>query len=200
LSAKVKVWPAETVAVGATFGAVGIGDAVPGEALGGGVGLVWMMVTAEVGEATVDASGGQVTEIGMVGVVRDGGGAATVGAADAMTSVAGDTGNAEDGRPAPTKTCPGQAVVADAGVVLEVVPVVGVAHPTAAAASSSIGATMEPAGYRTCFGRAPCTHGCVELCSIAIRRTLTSGHRAVFEASNLSCFRPGSGTALKVAQ
>jgi hypothetical protein len=142
LSAKVKVLPTGMVAVGATFGAVAVGDAVPGEALGTGVGLLEKGVTAGVGEAAVDASGGQVGEIGSACVVSDAEGAATEGRADAMTAAAGDTGNAEEGCGGPAKAFPGQAVVAGAGAVPEIVAVVGDAH--AAAASSSIGATMRP--------------------------------------------------------
>src|SRR5665213_1652916 len=96
LSANVSVWPAGNVAVGATFGVVGVGDAVPGEALGGGAGLLRMGVTVGIGEATVDASGGQVDETGDR-VVSDAGGVVTERGADAMIPVAGDTGNAEDG-------------------------------------------------------------------------------------------------------
>jgi hypothetical protein len=150
------------VAVGATFGAVAVGDAVPGEALGGGVGLLRMGVTAGVGEATVDASGGQVGEIGSACVVSDAGGAATDGGADAMTAVAGDTGDAEEGCGEPAKASPGQAVVVRAGAVPEVVAVVGAAQPAVAAASSSIGATMRRDGDRTRFGRAAFTHGFVD--------------------------------------
>jgi len=150
------------VALGASFAAVAVGDAVPGEALGGGVGLLRMGVTAGVGEATVDACGGQVGEIGSACVVSDAGRAATEGRADAMTAAAGDTGNAEEGCGEPAKASPGQAVVVRAGTVPEVVAVVGAAHPAVAAASSSIGATMRPTRDRTRFGRSACTHGFVD--------------------------------------
>src|SRR6266852_4062195 len=50
LSEKVNVWPVTSLAVGATVGAVGSGEAVPGEALGRGVGLDRIGVTAGIGE------------------------------------------------------------------------------------------------------------------------------------------------------
>jgi hypothetical protein len=88
--------------VGATFGDVGVGDPAPGDALGGGVGLLRTGVTAGIGEpASPDASGGQVDETG-VGVVSDEGGAATERGFDAMAAVAGDTGIVEEGCGPPT--------------------------------------------------------------------------------------------------
>jgi hypothetical protein len=116
--------------------------------------------TAGIGEpASADTSGEHGEETG-VAVVSDAGGAETECAADATATVACSTGDAEEGCGRPAKTCVLQGVPADGGAVPVGLVVVGDAH--AAAARSTIGATMSPNGYLTHLGRAARTRGFVD--------------------------------------